>query len=75
VVRKIWIGGGGIGVTRDSAMSESSIKVLVVCLGNICRSPIGAAVLRNVATKRGLDILVDSAGTSGYHVGEDPDKR
>jgi len=57
-------------------MSESSpIKVLVVCLGNICRSPIGAAVLRDVATKRGLDIVVESAGTAGYHVGEDPDDR
>jgi len=56
-------------------MSEASIKVLVVCLGNICRSPIGAAVLKDVAIKRGLDILVDSAGTAGYHVGEEPDER
>jgi len=49
--------------------------VLVVCLGNICRSPMGEAVLKDVARKRGLDILVDSCGTAGYHVGEEPDER
>jgi hypothetical protein len=43
--------------------------------GNICRSPLGEAVMRHVAKERGLDILVDSAGTAGYHVGEDPDER
>ncbi|KAJ6574963.1 phosphotyrosine protein phosphatase [Mycena capillaripes] len=48
-------------------------KVLVVCLGNICRSPMGEAVLAAAAKKRGLNIVVDSCGTAGYHVGEDPD--
>lgn len=43
--------------------------------GNICRSPMGEAVLRDVASKRGLDIIVDSCGTAGYHEGEDPDDR
>jgi low molecular weight phosphotyrosine protein phosphatase len=43
--------------------------------GNICRSPMGEAVLRDVAKKRGLDITVDSCGTAGYHEGEDPDDR
>ncbi|EGO05181.1 hypothetical protein SERLA73DRAFT_174152 [Serpula lacrymans var. lacrymans S7.3] len=51
------------------------VSVLIVCLGNICRSPMGEAVLKEVASKRGLDITVDSAGTAGYHVGEDPDER
>ncbi|KAL0951399.1 hypothetical protein HGRIS_008095 [Hohenbuehelia grisea] len=51
------------------------LKVLVVCLGNICRSPMGEAVLKDVAAKRGLDIEVDSAGTAAYHAGEDPDER
>lgn len=51
------------------------ISVLVVCLGNICRSPIGEAVLRQVAQERGVEIVVDSAGTAGYHVGEEPDPR
>ncbi|KAH9950435.1 phosphotyrosine protein phosphatase I superfamily [Amylocystis lapponica] len=50
-------------------------SVLVVCLGNICRSPIGEAVLKQVAKERGVDITVDSAGTSRYHIGEDPDDR
>ncbi|KAJ7076565.1 phosphotyrosine protein phosphatase [Mycena belliarum] len=54
--------------------SEAPIaKVLVVCLGNICRSPMGEAVLSAAAKKRGLNITVDSCGTAGYHVGEDPD--
>ncbi|TFK36855.1 phosphotyrosine protein phosphatase I superfamily [Crucibulum laeve] len=51
------------------------LKVLVVCLGNICRSPMGEAVLKDVAKKRGVDIVVDSCGTAGYHVGEEPDER
>ncbi|KAJ6604497.1 low molecular weight phosphotyrosine protein phosphatase [Mycena vulgaris] len=56
------------------ATSKSpAAKVLVVCLGNICRSPMGEAVLRAAAKKRGLDVVVDSCGTAGYHIGEDPD--
>ena len=50
-------------------------SVLIVCLGNICRSPMGEAVLKHVAKQRGLDFTVDSAGTSRYHIGEDPDDR
>lgn len=56
-------------------MSEQKVSVLVVCLGNICRSPVGEAVLKHVARERGLDITVDSAGTSNFHIGEDPDDR
>ncbi|KAI5475799.1 phosphotyrosine protein phosphatase, partial [Pseudohyphozyma bogoriensis] len=54
------------------------ISVLMVCLGNICRSPIAEAVLQDMVNKRGLQdqiTLVDSAGTAGYHVGELPDER
>ena len=53
------------------------ISVLVVCTGNICRSPTGEGVLRHLATARGLDdrIAVASAGTHDYHVGEPPDSR
>ncbi|KAJ3516454.1 hypothetical protein NLJ89_g1104 [Agrocybe chaxingu] len=43
--------------------------------GNICRSPMGEAVLKDVAKKRGIGITVDSCGTAGYHVGEEPDER
>jgi len=56
-------------------MAHPEVKVLVVCLGNICRSPMGEAVLRHTAKQRGLDITVDSAGTAGYHIGEECDER
>jgi protein-tyrosine phosphatase len=55
----------------------SAISVLVVCTGNICRSPTGEGVLRHQARARGLDdrIQVASAGTHDYHVGDPPDPR
>jgi protein-tyrosine phosphatase len=53
------------------------VKVLFVCLGNICRSPTAEAVLRTVAAREApeLPLEVDSAGTAGYHVGQPPDPR
>ncbi|HEV2866055.1 MAG TPA: low molecular weight protein-tyrosine-phosphatase [Allosphingosinicella sp.] len=50
-------------------------RVLFVCLGNICRSPLAEAVFRLEAERAGLDVDVDSAGTGGWHVGEPPDWR
>jgi protein-tyrosine phosphatase len=50
-------------------------RVLFVCLGNICRSPLAEAALRAEAEKAGLMIDVDSAGTGDWHVGELPDPR
>ncbi len=47
----------------------------MVCLGNICRSPMAEGVLRHHANLNGLKIEIDSAGTGNYHVGEAPDKR
>jgi len=44
----------------------------MVCLGNICRSPIAEGVLKHKAGKKGLNWIVDSAGTESYHVGEAP---
>lgn len=53
------------------------IKVLFVCMGNICRSPTAHAVMQHKLTMRGLDgrISVDSAGTHAYHVGQKSDPR
>lgn len=51
------------------------MKILMVCLGNICRSPVAEGVLRHKAEKHNLPVLVDSAGTSNYHIGEAPDRR
>jgi protein-tyrosine phosphatase len=48
------------------------MKVLMVCLGNICRSPIAEGVLQHKCRKLGLNWEVDSAGTNGYHNGERP---
>lgn len=53
----------------------SKIKVLFVCLGNICRSPLAEAAFRAAAQDAGLDVEVESAGTANYHVGEAPDPR
>lgn len=50
-------------------------SVLFVCLGNICRSPTAEAVFRHMAAQAKLDITIDSAGTHGYHIGKQPDKR
>jgi protein-tyrosine phosphatase len=49
------------------------MKILMVCLGNICRSPLAEGILAH-KTKQ-LDVEVDSAGTAAYHIGEFPDKR
>ena len=53
------------------------VKVLFVCLGNICRSPTAEGVFRKLIEDEGYDtdIEIDSAGTHAYHVGESPDSR
>ncbi|GAB6967596.1 low molecular weight protein-tyrosine-phosphatase [Komagataeibacter kakiaceti JCM 25156] len=52
-----------------------SPAVLFVCMGNICRSPLAEAAFRHAATKAGLAVTVDSAGTGSWHVGAPPDQR
>ncbi len=47
----------------------------MVCLGNICRSPVAEGILRHKALEHDLKLIVDSAGTSGYHNGSHPDIR
>ncbi|MEP6748375.1 MAG: low molecular weight protein-tyrosine-phosphatase [Bacteroidota bacterium] len=48
------------------------MKILMVCLGNICRSPLAEGILQDKAWKAGLQWSVESAGTNGYHTGEAP---
>lgn len=59
------------------SMGDRVVRVLMVCTGNICRSPTAEAVLRGRAAERGWAdrVQVDSAGIADYHVGEPPDRR
>lgn len=50
-------------------------SILFVCLGNICRSPLAEAALREEARRLRLDLIIDSAGTGNWHAGEPPDRR
>jgi protein-tyrosine phosphatase len=56
---------------------KEKIRVVFVCMGNICRSPTAEAVFRHLVEKEGMDdlIYVDSAGTHDYHIGDPPDPR
>ncbi len=58
-------------------MEKKTVKILFVCFGNICRSPTAAGVFKKIVKEEGLDdhIEVDSAGTSGYHIGDSADPR
>jgi protein-tyrosine phosphatase len=64
-------GGGGAGLAKPA------FAVLMVCMGNICRSPTAEAALRQRLQAAGLAkrVLVDSAGTHAYHIGSPPDER
>jgi len=53
-------------------MSQS---VLFVCLGNICRSPLAEAALRQQCARSGLTVIIDSAGIGDWHAGQPPDER
>lgn len=59
------------------APNPNRVKVLLICMGNICRSPTAHAVFRNLVQEHGLTELIeiDSAGTHAYHVGNPPDSR
>ena len=48
------------------------MKILMVCLGNICRSPLAEGILQHKANEAGLNWFIESAGTNGIHVGEAP---
>jgi len=51
------------------------MRILMVCLGNICRSPLAEGIMQHLADEQGLGWEVDSAGTGNWHVGEHPDRR
>lgn len=57
--------------------SQEPIRLLFVCMGNICRSPTAEGAFRKLVSEAGLDhaFEIDSAGTLGYHAGEPPDRR
>ncbi|MEX2581690.1 MAG: low molecular weight protein-tyrosine-phosphatase [Gemmatimonadota bacterium] len=58
-------------------MPSDRQSILFVCLGNICRSPLAESVFRHLVREEGVEhrFEIDSAGTSGYHVGDPPDAR
>lgn len=51
------------------------MKLLMVCLGNICRSPLAHGIMEHIVKEKGLDWEVDSAGTGNWHIGSAPDRR
>lgn len=51
------------------------MKILMVCLGNICRSPMAEGILKNKLSEHKLSAQIDSAATSDYHIGQNPDDR
>ncbi|MDC7231839.1 MAG: low molecular weight phosphotyrosine protein phosphatase [Spirochaetales bacterium] len=53
----------------------SKLKVMFVCLGNICRSPLAHAVFEDMAAREGLDVFTESCGMGAWHVGEPADAR
>jgi protein-tyrosine phosphatase len=51
------------------------MKILMVCLGNICRSPLAHGIMEQLAIDNGLNWTIDSAGTGNWHIGQGPDPR
>ncbi len=75
---KQWMQGGGPDAEplAQGPGGAADLRILMVCSGNICRSPTAEAVLRAKLLRAGVSgVLVDSAGTHGYHVSEAPDPR
>ena len=59
----------------NTQKNDQIMKVLMVCLGNICRSPMAEGIMRHKTAKFGSLWQIDSAGTMGWHKGNPPDKR
>ncbi len=71
----MWWALDGVSGRPDNPAMSNSPRVLFVCLGNICRSPLAEGVFRAKAAARGVDVDVDSCGTGAWHVGNPPDPR
>jgi protein-tyrosine phosphatase len=58
-------------------MSDKKVKILFVCLGNICRSPMAEGMMKHLVKEQKLEneFFIDSAGTAAYHIGNLPDSR
>ena len=65
----------GVAFRFKDIMTGSAIRILCVCLGNICRSPLAEAVIRAKASAAGWEVSVDSAATETFHLGQRPDPR
>ena len=63
--------------TARRLAGKDQVRILFVCLGNICRSPAADGVMRSIVEENGQEsrFLIDSAGTGGYHIGDLPDQR
>ena len=59
-------------ITHTPFIIFAAMKILMVCLGNICRSPLAEGILQQKAFEAGLNWSIESAGTNGYHTGEAP---
>ncbi|GIV42705.1 MAG: protein-tyrosine-phosphatase [Vicingaceae bacterium] len=57
------------------ALLERPVRILTVCLGNICRSPIAQGLVEHFANLKSIPVEVDSAGLASYHIGEPPHPR
>jgi len=51
------------------------MKILMICLGNICRSPLAEGILQHLCNQKKLDWEIDSCGTGAWHIGNQPDRR
>jgi protein-tyrosine phosphatase len=59
-------------LTINPALYLCAMKILMVCLGNICRSPLAEGILQKKAEEAGLNWIIESAGTNSYHIGQPP---
>jgi protein-tyrosine phosphatase len=57
---------------NQNCLTFALMKILMVCLGNICRSPLAEGIMQQKVAEAGLHWVIDSAGTNGYHTGEAP---